>query len=442
MYELLRMKNSGLRKDVMAFTQELIDTPSPSMGEKDVADKVAKQMEILGYHHVYRDEVGNVIGVIHGHEQKSTLLLNSHMDTYQTGEQHQVRVEGHRIYGTGASDCKGGLASQVFAGALLLRSLLPLQGTLVVTASVAEENGAGRIYRSYQDRTKYTPFQAHEVEIHDPVFPRESEGRVAVLRIAKRMQVADQAQHILTETQHDVRLLTQHRSSVSVSVEVCREQQISYAGQEMQVQRITNAWATDPFDPLIDRSRQVLAAAGSPSRPGKWQLDRLGMGTAGATLLNEYNIPTIGYGPGHMDLPNHQKAFHGILSLLEKGGKRPDAVGHRVVHGGRLFKQPSVITPTVFGALRQVRNLAPLHNPPAIDLIEECQTRYPTLPQGAVFVILKRNGPAAWKTHMGLRSGEPDWRNLNSVPERADIGRRPSGYALSMAARPSAIHGL
>jgi acetylornithine deacetylase/succinyl-diaminopimelate desuccinylase-like protein len=115
------------------------------------------------------------------------------------------------------------------------------------------------------------------------------------------MQVADQAQHILTETQRDVRLLTQPGSSVSVSVEVCREQQISYAGQEMQVQRITNAWATDPFDPLIDRSRQVLAAAGSPSRPGKWQLDRLGMGTAGATLLNEYNIPTIGYGPGHED---------------------------------------------------------------------------------------------------------------------------------------------
>lgn len=66
----------------------------------------------------------------------------------------------------------------------------------------------------------------------------------------------------------------------------------------MQVQRVTHAWATDPFDPLIDRSRQVLAAAGSPSRPGKWRLGRLGMGTAGATLLNEYNIPTIGYGPG------------------------------------------------------------------------------------------------------------------------------------------------
>lgn len=357
MYELLKMKNGGLRKDVMAFTQELIDTPSPSMGEKDVADKVAKQMEVLGYHHVYRDQIGNVIGVIHGHEQNSTLLLNSHMDTYQTGQRHQMRVEGNRIYGTGASDCKGGLASQVFAGALLLRSLLPLRGTLVVAASIAEENGAGigvrtlmnktlpemglspdyailgeptnlglyyghdgwmemdirvqgadpfqvdnavrKIHRSYEDRTKHTSSQGYEAEIHDPIFPQESEGRVAVLRVTKRMQIADQVQQILIETERDAQLLTQPGSSVTVSVGVCSEQHISHAGQEMQVQRITNAWATDPFDPLIDRSRQVLAAAGSPSRPGKWQLDRLGMGTAGATLLNEYNIPTIGYGPGH-----------------------------------------------------------------------------------------------------------------------------------------------
>lgn len=363
MYELLRMKNAGLRKDLMAFTQELIDTPSPSMGEQDLAGKVARQMEALGYHHVYRDEVGNVIGVIHGHEQNRTLLLNSHMDTYQIDELHPVRVEGDRIYGTGASDCKGGLASQVFAGALLLRSLLPLRGTLVVTASVAEENGASigvktlmdqtlpemgllpdyailgeptnlglyyghdgwmemdikvqgadpfqvddtarRIHQSYEARTERTPSKVHEFEIQAPVFPQESEGRVAVLRAAKRIQVAEQAQRVLTETERDVNLLTQHRSSVAVSVGICREQQVSYAGQEMQVQRITNAWATDPFDPLIERSRQVLAAAGSPTRPGKWRLGRLGMGTAGATLFNDYDIPTIGYGPGNEEQAHH-----------------------------------------------------------------------------------------------------------------------------------------
>lgn len=86
-----------------------------------------------------------------------------------------------------------------------------------------------------------------------------------------------------------------------------------------------------------------------------------------------------------MDLPTHQKAFHEILKLLAKKGKHPDALGHRVAHGGRLFEQPAVITPVVFDALQQVRELAPLHNPVAIDLIDECQTRYASLPQVAVF---------------------------------------------------------
>ena len=97
-------------------------------------------MEALGYHHVYRDAIGNVIGVIHGHEHNNTLLLNSHMDTHQTGEPDPMHIEGDRIYGTGASDCKGGLAAQVFAGALLMRSLLPLRGTLVVAARITSYN--------------------------------------------------------------------------------------------------------------------------------------------------------------------------------------------------------------------------------------------------------------------------------------------------------------
>lgn len=86
-----------------------------------------------------------------------------------------------------------------------------------------------------------------------------------------------------------------------------------------------------------------------------------------------------------MDLPTHQKAFHEILKLLANKGKHPDALGHRVAHGGRLFEHPTVITKDVFHALQQVRDLAPIHNPVAIDLIEACQTRYASLPQVAVF---------------------------------------------------------
>jgi len=46
------------------------------------------------------------------------------------------------------------------------------------------------------------------------------------------------------------------------------------------------------------------------------------------------------------------------------------AVGHRVVHGGAIFYEPTVIDDAVIAELQQLSVLAPLHNPPAIQGIE------------------------------------------------------------------------
>jgi acetate kinase len=55
------------------------------------------------------------------------------------------------------------------------------------------------------------------------------------------------------------------------------------------------------------------------------------------------------------------------------------------VHGGTRFTQPAVVDESVMAGLAEVRDLAPLHNPPAIALMEACRARYPELPQVAVF---------------------------------------------------------
>lgn len=62
-----------------------------------------------------------------------------------------------------------------------------------------------------------------------------------------------------------------------------------------------------------------------------------------------------------------------------------DAVGHRVVHGGELFSQPTLITTKVLNDIKSVSHLAPLHNPANIDGIEIIQANYPTLAQVAIF---------------------------------------------------------
>jgi acetate kinase len=47
-----------------------------------------------------------------------------------------------------------------------------------------------------------------------------------------------------------------------------------------------------------------------------------------------------------------------------------DAVGHRLVHGGRRFTDAAVLTPGVLAELRRLSDLAPLHNPPALAALD------------------------------------------------------------------------
>jgi len=63
-----------------------------------------------------------------------------------------------------------------------------------------------------------------------------------------------------------------------------------------------------------------------------------------------------------------------------------DAVGHRVVHGGELFSESTVITNEVLRGIEDCIDLAPLHNPSNIQGIRAAQQVFgPEVPQVAVF---------------------------------------------------------
>ena len=62
------------------------------------------------------------------------------------------------------------------------------------------------------------------------------------------------------------------------------------------------------------------------------------------------------------------------------------AVGHRVVHGGELFAESTLITDEVLKGIEECIDLAPLHNPNNIKgILAAKQIFGPTLPQAAVF---------------------------------------------------------
>ena len=64
---------------------------------------------------------------------------------------------------------------------------------------------------------------------------------------------------------------------------------------------------------------------------------------------------------------------------------RADAVGHRIVHGGLRFTEPVVVDDGVVAAIEELSELAPLHNPPALDALRRARAALPGVPHVAVF---------------------------------------------------------
>ncbi|PKH08120.1 acetate/propionate family kinase [Moritella sp. Urea-trap-13] len=84
---------------------------------------------------------------------------------------------------------------------------------------------------------------------------------------------------------------------------------------------------------------------------------------------------------------HHELAIKRIVVLLESLGLTSQivAVGHRVVHGGEKFTSTVKIDESVLNEIRNLSDLAPLHNPAAAKGIEAAMHAFPVLPQFAVF---------------------------------------------------------
>ncbi|MGD9960333.1 acetate/propionate family kinase [Nocardioides sp.] len=78
-----------------------------------------------------------------------------------------------------------------------------------------------------------------------------------------------------------------------------------------------------------------------------------------------------------------QEAFAGHGPDLAASGLR--GMGHRVVHGGDRFREPTLLDDAVLEGIAEQNSLAPLHNPPALQGIRAAMTLRPDLPHVGVF---------------------------------------------------------
>ena len=116
-------------------------------------------------------------------------------------------------------------------------------------------------------------------------------------------------------------------------------------------------------------------------------IDRIGLDTSNITYVtNNHKIEKS------MPISNHKKGLKKIASLLmdEKVGvitstEEIAAVGHRVVHGGSDFSNTTVINQEVKDKIKQLFELAPLHNPANYEGIVVAEEIFESAKQVAVF---------------------------------------------------------
>ena len=130
---------------------------------------------------------------------------------------------------------------------------------------------------------------------------------------------------------------------------------------------------------LIDMQTEGVIAKGTCER----------IGIEGSKLTHKANGKEFVY---EQAMPDHTVAVTLVLNALtdkEAGVIASmddiDAVGHRAVASGEVFKQPVLVTDEVMEKMQELCDLAPLHNPAAIIGVNACRASMPKTPMALVF---------------------------------------------------------
>lgn len=133
--------------DLLDFTQRIVQTPSLSGQEGDVAAVITRELKSLGYDDVWTDEVGNLVGKIKGGNGPS-IMLNGHMDVVDPGPNdgwphgaYSGDIVDGELWGRGSVDMKGPVAAMIYGASFFKRLNVKPAGDVLMTVAVQEEIG-------------------------------------------------------------------------------------------------------------------------------------------------------------------------------------------------------------------------------------------------------------------------------------------------------------
>lgn len=141
---------------------------------------------------------------------------------------------------------------------------------------------------------------------------------------------------------------------------------------------VINAGSSSIKSKLFEKKKDFLPLA-------KFHID--GIGLASCKLIFKSENKNIGL---KQKVKNHEEGVKILLKTLIDTGvieslKEIQAIGHRVVHGGEKYSEPTKIDARVIKTIEKLSSLAPLHNPANLEAIKACKKLLPRVPQVAIF---------------------------------------------------------
>jgi len=147
---------------ISRFLRDMIAIPSESCQEKDVIQRIEKEMLSVGFDKVDIDPMGNIIGTIGS--GKRLIAFDAHIDTVGIGnvenwehDPYQGFEDDEVIIGRGASDQEGGMAAMVYAGKIIKDLGLEEDYTLLMTGTVQEEDCDGLCWQYLIEESHIRP---------------------------------------------------------------------------------------------------------------------------------------------------------------------------------------------------------------------------------------------------------------------------------------------
>ncbi len=353
-----------LEKPLTRFMQDLISIKSLSSEEGPAIARAKAEMKKLGYDQIRVDPMGNLIGRIG--KGRKVVALDGHIDTVDVGDRKAWKTDPFDpvikkgvMYGRGTSDMKGGVASSIYAGAILKRLGVPKDVSLYVTATVQEEDCDGlcwqyivredklrpdvvviteptslRVYRGHRGRMeieiettgischgsapergvnavyKMAPIIADIEKLNERLKPRAplGKGTVTISHIRSRSPslcaVADGC------TIHLDRRLTVGETEKTSVAELLKLPSVKKAGAKVTVleyavpsytglvyptKKYFPTWEMPETEKAVKRAR-IAHEETFGSQP---EVGHWTFSTNGIASAGMFGIPTIGFGPGH-----------------------------------------------------------------------------------------------------------------------------------------------